>query len=293
MAPGTEVKPPRISTGRALSAISERRELHAALAAPDDAGRERDHARHRPDDRPRCPAARCRPTAPRRGRRQPPCSARPTRVFWKKSASTMTRIAAITAAEQLEGVYQDARPDRPDDACGRRDHADDAQQDEPGVVQRRRLDAPVARCLAQPPATRRASSRPRSAPCARPVHDSVARNVAVLLALPWMKAASGPKKKRVTKKASPSGRKDQRRRAWHHRQAGGRLIGIDGAAHGTHAPHEQNRQRWRPARRRRSPTRTGVPMRHAPRHRSGPSGRPTSSLRTSEPQRVSPKPSRK
>ena len=52
IAPGTEVKPPRISTGSAFSATSEMRELHAELAAPHDAGDQRHHARDRPDDDP-------------------------------------------------------------------------------------------------------------------------------------------------------------------------------------------------------------------------------------------------
>ena len=39
---------------------------------------------------------------------------------------------------------------------------------------------------------------------ASPVHDRAARNIAVLLALPWMKAASAENAKRARKKPSPN-----------------------------------------------------------------------------------------
>ena len=52
MAPGTEVKPPRISTGSAFSAISEIENCTPSLAPQISAGRERHQARHRPHDQP-------------------------------------------------------------------------------------------------------------------------------------------------------------------------------------------------------------------------------------------------
>ena len=52
MAPGTEVKPPRISTGSAFSAISEIENCTPSLAPQIDAGDQRHEAGDRPDDEP-------------------------------------------------------------------------------------------------------------------------------------------------------------------------------------------------------------------------------------------------
>ena len=52
IAPATEVKPPRITTGSALSATCESENCTPSLRAPDHAGDQRDEAGHRPDDHP-------------------------------------------------------------------------------------------------------------------------------------------------------------------------------------------------------------------------------------------------
>ena len=52
MAPGIDVKPPRIRTGSAFERQQGQRELHAELVAEDDAGHQRDHAGDRPHQQP-------------------------------------------------------------------------------------------------------------------------------------------------------------------------------------------------------------------------------------------------
>ena len=52
IAPGTEVRPPRITTGSAFSATSDSENCTPELAAPDDAGDQRDEAGDAPDDDP-------------------------------------------------------------------------------------------------------------------------------------------------------------------------------------------------------------------------------------------------
>ena len=68
---GDESKPPKTSTGNALSTTSDKRELDAQPSTPKETGNQRDGARERSRRWPRCGAVAARPPAPQTGRRRP------------------------------------------------------------------------------------------------------------------------------------------------------------------------------------------------------------------------------
>ncbi len=108
MAPGTEVKPPRMSTGSALSAMSERLNCTPLLAphmmpAAMATRPATDHTTTQMvlSGMPMLSAASWSSATARR--------ARPMRVRWKNTARTATSTAGGQGGRQLELVHEDAR----------------------------------------------------------------------------------------------------------------------------------------------------------------------------------------
>jgi hypothetical protein len=87
MAPGTEVRPPKITTGKARNATVASEKLHAQLAAPNHAGHQSHHTGHTPHNDPDAVQVECQSIAPLGGRRPPRAKRVPVAVFWKNNDS--------------------------------------------------------------------------------------------------------------------------------------------------------------------------------------------------------------
>ena len=138
-------------------------------------------------------------------------SARPTRVFWKNSASTMTSVAAIAAANSSKELIRMPLLTAHTTPAAAAIVLDDAERDEPAVVQRRRQARRHRAVPGGVRARRRRCKRPTPSTMASPVHDRLARNIAVLLGLALDEGGIGAEGKAREEEDEPQHDHRQRR----------------------------------------------------------------------------------